>query len=120
MAAIRKIFQAGVETIFSVFNEAVKIGVLTQSFDDGFGTSSSSTDSVRCIFETFTEKDITLLSFAEMIQPKDVKGLMPSVDLVNCEMTTKGRITFAEGTYTVEGYDLDPLDVIYTLLLRKV
>ena len=45
---------------------------------------------------------------------------MPSVDLVNCEMTTQGYYLFGTDKYTVEAFELDPMNVIYTLLMRKV
>ena len=120
MANLRNIFLKGVETLFGVFNEAVKTGTYNLDTDDGFVEATTKSDSIRCIFEKFTAKDINLLSFASLIQPQDVKGLMPSVDLVNCTMDTQGYVLFGEDRYSVEGFDLDPMDVIYTLLLRKV
>lgn len=120
MANLRNIFLKGVEIIFSTFNEAVNSGTYSVETDNGFDDSSTASDEIRCIFESFVEKDISLLSFGSMIQPQDIKGLMPAVDLVNCEMTTKGQFTFDEKNYTVEGYDLDPMNVLFTLLLRKV
>jgi len=120
MASIRNIFLKGVETVFNVFNEAVKSGTYNVDIDDGFVTATTSTDTIRCIFETFEEKDVAVLSFSELIQPQDIKGLMPSVDLVNCEMTTQGYCIFGTEKYAVEAFELDPMDVIYTLLLRRV
>ena len=124
MAKLRNIFLKGVETLFKTFEEAVKLGTYNLDTDDGFNTSTTASDDIRCIFEKFTAKDVELLTFSKLIQPQDIKGLLPSVDLVNCEMNTQGYVLFGEGEaiekYTVEGHDLDPMDVIYTLLLRKV
>ncbi len=120
MAKLRNIFLNGVETLFKTFEEAVHLGVFNVDTDDGFNDVSTVSDNIRCIFEKFTAKDISLLSFASLIQPQDIKGLMPSVDLINCQMTTQGYVLFGSDRYTVEGHDLDPIDVIYTLLLRKV
>jgi hypothetical protein len=46
---------------------------------------------------------------------------MPYVDLVNNKdkMETKGFCTFSGERYEVVAFDLDPMSVIYTLLLRK-
>ncbi|MDP8268255.1 MAG: hypothetical protein P9L97_05950 [Candidatus Tenebribacter davisii] len=120
MTSIRNTFLKGVETVFDVFNEAVKTGVYTVITDDGFDDISTTTDTVRCIFETLKEKDLNSLSFSKLIQPQDVVALMPSVDLVNCVMTTTGTILFDEDKYSVIAFEVDPMTVIYTLLFRKV
>jgi len=120
MASIRDTFLKGVETIFSLFNEAVKVGTYNTDTDNGFDSVTTVSDTVRCIFESFEAKDVELLTFSDLIQPKDIKGLMPYVDLVNCEMNTQGYIIIDGDKYTVEGHDVDPMDVIFTLLLRKV
>lgn len=120
MAKLKKIFRSGVETIFSVFEEAVHTGTYTFTDDNGFDTPTELVDNVRCIFEKFTEKDVELLTFSKLIQPKDIKGLMPYVDLVNVpRMTTKGYCVFDGDRYEVVAHDVDPMGVIYTLLLRK-
>ena len=120
MASLRNIFLKGVETIFSVFNEAVKSGSYTLTLDNGFDTPVDQVDTVRCIFEKFTEKDVELLTFSKLIQPKDIKGLMPYVDIVNVsEVNSQGNITFGSDVCEVVATDLDPMSVIYTLLLRK-
>jgi len=117
---LRTIFIKGVETIFNVFDDAVKQGIYSVVFDDGFGTESTTNDMVRCIFETFTEEDVNTLSFAGLIQPQDIKGLIPFVDIVNSPMTAQGKVMFESDVYSIEGYELDPMSVIFTLLLRKV
>lgn len=120
MASLRNIFLSGVETIFSIFNEAVKSGTYSVITDNGFDATSTKVDTIRCIFEKFTEKDVELLPFSKLIQPEDIKGLMPFVDLVNVpEMTTQGFCIFDGERYEVVAKDLDPLSVIFTLLLRK-
>ncbi len=119
---LRDIFLKGVETIFNVMNDAVKTGSYNVDTDDGFDDATTTTDlGVRCIFENYEAKDVELLTFSKLIQPQDIIALMPAVDLVNCEMNTQGYFIFDfDGKrYTVEGHDLDPMNVIYTLLLRK-
>lgn len=121
MASIRNIFLKGVETIFKVFIEAVKTGTYKITTDNGFDVSSVASDDVRCIFEKFTEKDVELLTFYKLIQPQDIKGLLPYVDLIKNKdkMGTQGFCTFDGDRYEVVAFDLDPMSVIYTILLRK-
>jgi len=117
MANLKHIFIKGVNTLFNVFNEAVKTGTYTLVVNNGFDDIVETEIPVRCIFEKFTEKDVELLSFSKLIQPTDIKGLIPAED-VTLEMNTKGYCTFEDIKYSVEGQELDPMGVIYTLLLR--
>jgi hypothetical protein len=121
MAALRKIFLKGVETLFNTFEEAVKIGTYNLDTDNGFDVKTTATDTIRCIFENFTEKDVELLTFSKLIQPKDIKGLVPYVDLINNKdkVSSQGYCIFDSVQYEVVAFDLDPMAVIYTILLRK-
>lgn len=120
MAKIKNIFLTGIETIFSVFEEAVNSGTFTVTTDNGFDDGETVTDQIRCIFEKFVADDVTGLSFGSLIQPNDIKGLVPSVDLINNAMSTKAYVLFDSENYSVEGHEIDPMNVIYTVLLRKV
>jgi len=119
MASIKNTFLKGVETIFGVFNEAVKSGTYNVVTDNGFDTPSTSSTPIRCIFEKDFEKDVELLTFYKLIQPNDVIGLIPSVDLGVLELDTQGYCLFGTDRYEVVGHDVDPMTVIYTVLLRK-
>ncbi|MCP3683857.1 MAG: hypothetical protein GY861_14325 [bacterium] len=120
MAKLRNAFLKGVETIFKTFEEAVNTGTYTVVADNGFDTSSSTEDTIRCIFDKFKEKDVELLTFYKLIQPTDIKGLTPFVDLVNnSEITTQGSCKFDNVNYEIVAFDLDPMKVLFTLLLRK-
>ena len=121
MASLRNIFLKGVETIFKVFSEAVKTGTYVLVTDNGFVTASSASDNVRCIFENYMEKDVELLTFYKLIQPQDIIGLMPYVDLINNKdkVGTQGYCVFGGSKYEIVAFELDPMSVIYTLLLRK-
>ncbi len=120
MAALKNIFLAGVETIFNVFNEAVISGTYNIVDDNGFDTPFTISDTIRCIFEKSFEKDVELLTFYKLIQPKDVIGLIPAVDFVNnAEPITQGNCIFGADKYEVVGHDVDPMTVIYTVLLRR-
>lgn len=118
MAALKQIFIDGVNTIFDVFEEAVKTGTYNLTDDKGWGSSTPSSCPIRCIFDEFTQKDVNTLSFSELIQPTDVKGLVPGED-VTIEMSTQGYCILNGIRYSVEGHDIDPMSVVYTLLLRK-
>ena len=118
MASLRGTFLKGVETIFKVFKDAVNLGSYKLDTDNGFDTPSTATDPIRCIFERSFEKDVELLTFYKLIQPKDIIGLIPSVD-ITLEMNTQGYCVFGSDTYKVVGHDTDPMNVLFTVLLRK-
>lgn len=121
MASIRNAFLKGVETIFATFIEAVKSGTYKLDTDNGFDTPTTSSDTIRCIFENYREKDVEILTFYKLIQPKDIIGLVPYVDLVNNKdkVGSQGYCIFNGKQYEVIAFDLDPMSVIYTLLLRS-
>lgn len=117
---LRATFLHGLETIFTVMKEAVHTGVYTVEIDDGFDEPVLITDSVRCIFESFNAKEDKDVSFYELIQAKDVKGIMPFIDLINCELSTQAYVMFDTDKYMVEAFDVDTLNVVCILLLRRV
>ena len=119
MAKIKSIFLSGIETIFSIFEESVKSGEYSLIADNGFGTTSTTKKTVRCIFDKFTQEDLESLSFSSLIQPTDIKGLIPVVDLQGVAVNVKGIYTLSSDVYTVEGFEVDPLEVLYIVLLRK-
>lgn len=120
MAKLRHIFLSGLETIFKTFEEAVKNGIYYLEDENEFTSTTPSSCSVRCIFEQFKEKDVSLLSFSDLIQPNDIFGIIPFTDMTLAMKSTGSYITFTtEGTYAVVGYDKDPLNVMFTVLLRK-
>jgi len=118
MAKLKQTFVKGINTLFATFEEAVKNGTYTQVTDNGFDDASEESIDVRCIFDKFTEKDVELLTFSKLIQPTDVKGLLPAEDMT-LDMNVQGYCTFDSVEYTVEGQELDPIGVLYTLLLRN-
>jgi hypothetical protein len=120
MAQLRDIFLSGLETILSVFEETVKTGIYGIDDENEFTSSSSETCSVRCVFNQFKEKDVSLLSFSDLIQPNDIIGLIPYEDMTLEMKSSGGYITFTdEGTYTIVGFEKDPMNVMYTVLMRK-
>lgn len=122
MAELRDTFKEGLEVIFSTFEEAVHNGTYTLGSSNEFDSDlePSTDENVRCIFDTFREKDVSLLSFSDLIQPNDIIGIIPYDDMT-LKMSNEGYFEFddEEGIYTVVGHERDPLKVTYTALLRK-
>ncbi len=123
--SIRDIFLAGVETAFDVFNDAVKTAQYTLIVDNGFddATEVLLVDR-RIIKENFTKEDVETLSFSDEIQPTDVKGLIPFVDITG-DVNPGDTVLIEDDllgnkTFTVVAFELDPMSVLYTFLLRKV
>lgn len=120
---LKAVFVKGVEIAFSIFNEAVKNSSIIDVEDDGFDDSVVVThENIRVICESFSMEDVETLSFSELIQPTDVKGLIPGSDLdFTLNTTTQTlKITDTSVTYAIVGFDSDPYNVLYTVLLRTV
>lgn len=116
---IKQAFIDGVETVFTVFGEAVKAGVYTSTDDDGFDTPIVVIDDVRIILDAFSQEDISKLSFSDEIQPTDTIGLIPGADLA-VSMLTGNTVTIGIRKFTVVEFETDPYEVLYTTLLRDV
>lgn len=121
--SIRDVFLAGVETAFNIFNDAVKTAEYSLRTDTGF-ESTERMKPIRVIKETFTQEDVETLSFSDQIQPKDIKGLVPFVDLAE-EPNTGDTMAITDelmgdATFTVVAFAVDPMTVLFTFLLRAV
>lgn len=121
--SLRDVFLAGVETAFSTFEDAVKEGQYLIIKDTGFESSERELP-IRIIKESFTQEDVETLPFSDEIQPKDIKGLVPFVDLgeapntgdtINVEDELLG-----DAKFTVVAFTVDPMTVLFTFLLRAV
>lgn len=125
MAKLRHLFLRQVEQLFNIFEEAVRSGVYHQGNENNFtvepseGEPSVTSCVIRCIFEQLREKDVSLLAFSPLIQPNDIFGLIPCGDVTVPMNSSGGYVVFSEGTYYVVGYQKDPMDIIYNVLLRK-
>ena len=121
MAALRETFKNGLEIVFETFEEAVHEGTYTLGSSNEFDAEETfPTCEIRCIFENYREKDVALLSFSHLIQPKDIIGIIPFDD-VTLKMSNEGYVEFDDepGIYTVVSHQADPLKVTYIVLLRK-
>ena len=119
MAGIKQAFIDGVNTIFEVMHEAVDNGVYTAITDTGFEDPVTVTDDIRVILDNFTQEDIDVLTFSGDIQPTDSKGLIPAVDMAQV-MLTGNTVTIGTRIFTVVAFEIDPMKVLYTTLLRDV
>lgn len=120
---LKTTFKKGAELLFKKFKDAVKSGTYYSITDDGFDTNSTSF-TVRVIEESFNEKDIKYLSFSDLIQPNDVKGILLGVDLPAELHSQIDKLDIIQEdssvkTYTIVSFDRDPLSIVYTILLRK-
>lgn len=120
MADLEKIFAAGVDTVFSVFNEAVKLSTYQIVDDDGFGDlTESSISNIPVILDKFTQEDVRNLSLYKLIQPTDTKGLTPGKYFTTA--LKAGNTLDVEGrVFSIVGFETDPFGVLYTLLLRDL
>ena len=125
MAKLSKILFAAVETVFKTFEEAVNEADYEEASDDGLGTASEETIPVRLIADSFTQEDLKVLPFSDDIQPTDVKGLVPGIDLDGVTVKSGHQVTVTDvktgdqSTYSVIEFDVDAYKALYTLLLRS-
>ncbi len=114
---LKKAFTDGVEAVFNALKDAVKSGQYTVIEDDGWGESNTTTTPVRVIFDQFKQEDVEFSSFYDLIQPTDVKGLIPGKDLPTV-VKTSHTLLIGERTFTIVAFDTDAFGALYTMLLR--
>lgn len=122
--SIKNTIQKGVNTIFKVLKSIVYPAVYTDTSDDGFSVAVTVTHTVDVIIDSFSERDVQFLSFSELIQPQDVKGLIRGSQLPVFPTTT-GTLTVTStdavnGKYSVIAATTDAATALYTVLLRRV
>ena len=117
---LARVFEKAVDINFRVFNEAVKSATLEVTTDNGFDEPTTESYSIRVLLDKFTQKDISKLRFADKIQPTDTKGLVPGKEIKNTvgEPETGMIVRTDDNEFTVKGFDVDPYNALYTLLLR--
>lgn len=114
---LQKVFTKGVNTVFNVLNEAVHEGQYIAQTDDGWGNTSEASYPVRVILDQFKQEDVEFTSFYELIQPTDTKGLIPGED-ITVAMKTSNIVQIGERTFTIVAFETDPMQAMFTLLLR--
>ena len=119
---IRGTLAKGVETVFKSFGDVVKEGIYVITADDGWDDAEvTEYDPLRVITDKFTQEDIEASSFSDLIQHTDTKGLVPAVDFTDNDIIpTSGNVfKVNDVNFTIVAFDVDPADVLYTLLLRN-
>jgi len=123
MAISANVFHKGAETIFNVFADiaysATYISV-TQKTDFEGETTVESPTTINLIMDTFSERDTQFLSFSNLLQPTDIRGLVRGKQLSGVTMGTEDKVVVDGSTYHVVAYSTDPAGALYTLALRRV
>ncbi len=114
---LKNTFINGVNTVFSVLNDAVHQGQYIVVTDDGFGNVFEEYYTVRVILDKFTQKDVEFSSFHNLIQPTDIKGMIPGEDLPS-SINTSNFLQIEDRKFTIVAFETDPLEVLFTFLLR--
>jgi len=116
---LKTTFDNGVKTAFKVFKEAVKSANCVVVIDNGFDEKSESLSPTRVILDKFSQDDKDALTFTDLIQSTDTKGLVPGKELTVDISTVK--ILDVEGRrFNIVAFETDPYGALYTLLLRDV
>jgi hypothetical protein len=114
---LKLVIEKGVETAFTVFKEAVKDGQYISITDNGWDTPSETAIDVRVILDVFKQEDVETLSFSELIQPTDTKGLVPGIDLTS-DVKTSNFLSVNGRRFAIVAFDTDAFNALYTFLLR--
>ena len=123
--AIDTIIKKGVSTIFKILNPLVHPANYVIESDDGFGVTTSTTYPVSVIITTFTEDDMLKhVRLSNLIQAQDLQGLVKASD-IPVELTSGDYLTITDtsifnGRHNVVGWDTDPVNALYILILRRI
>jgi hypothetical protein len=123
--ALNTTFQKAAKTVFKVFSSLIVPVDYVVIVKDGFDVDTRTVYGVDMIIDSFAERDVQFLSFSNLIQPTDVKGLVRGQqmrDLGLSELGTNDVVVRKDNSveYSVIAYNTDPAEALYTLLLRKV
>ena len=114
---LKNVFLSAVNSIFSVLNDAVQQGQYIVVTDNGFDDVTETPYDVRVILDNFTQKDVEYTSFYDLIQPTDVKGLVPGED-IPVSVNTSDRLRVGDRDFAIVAFETDPMNALFTLLLR--
>ena len=123
--SLKTTFTKAAETVFNVFSSLIVKVNYVVVVQDGFDVDTRTEYPVDMIIDTFAERDVQFLSFSNLIQPTDVKGLVRGQDLRdNGVVAYSTRDTVVridnEVEYAIIAYSTDPAEALYTFLLRNV
>ena len=126
--ALKDVFLKAADTAFTVFesitHEADYVQITQSSWSDE--PAKETLFPVDLILESLAQRDVQFLSFSNLLQPTDLKGLIKGIQLPR-PLTTqdlvrvKADIQFPQDReFHVIAWNVDPADAVYTLLLREV
>lgn len=123
--SLKTTFTKAAETVFNVFSSLIVKVNYVVVLQDGFDVDTRTEYPVDMIIDTFAERDVQFLSFSNLIQPTDVKGLVRGQDLRDNGVTTYSTRDVIvridnEVEYAIIAYNTDPAEAVYTFLLRNV
>ncbi len=113
-------FKKAAKVVFKVFKDLIEVADYVVVEEDGFDISSETITLIDMIIDTFSERDVQFLSFSNLIQPTDVKGIVRGEQLANVAVSTQHRIDVGSDKYSIIAFSTDPAKALYTMLLRKV
>lgn len=123
--ALDKVIHKGVKTAFKVLRSMVHQANLIVS-KKGFGTVTKTTYPISIIVSSFEENDVQFLSFSSLIQPQDLKGMIPGEQLPALVLPSSGDqieilgSSVYTGVYSVPAHDTDAVKGLVVTLLRRV
>lgn len=118
--ALIDVFTQAADTIFTVFESLIVDASYVTVEDDGFDESVETPYPITLIIDGFAERDVQFLSFSNLIQPTDVKGLVRGSELTSVKVSTQDVVTVGDERYAIIAHNTDPAKAVYTLLLRNV
>lgn len=123
--ALNTVISKGVATAFKVLRSLSHPAQLIVRVEDGFADTVTYHQIKQIIIDSFSERDVQFLSFSELIQPQDVKGIIQSSEIPGIFPSSKDDIEVLDesvykGKYSIIANDTDPANAAYTLLLRRV
>lgn len=117
-------FQNAAKTIFNVFKSLIIKADYVDIEKDGFDVNNETLYPVDVIIDNFAERDVQFLSFSNLIQPTDVKGLVRGKQLLDQGLTfpsTQDVLRVSDGReFSIVAHATDPARAMYTFLLRKI
>jgi len=123
--SLKDTFLKAANVIFNVFESLTHAVNYVVVIKDGFDVDTREEYPVDMIIDNFAERDVQFLSFSNLIQPTDVKGLIRGQqlrDLGVLELSTQDKVVRIDTSreFAIIAYSTDPAEALYTLLLRDV
>lgn len=117
---LRTVFQKAAVTALKAVGDITQDAYYIETTDDGFDASSSVSTPIQIIYDTFTDAEASRFSFANLIQAKDKKGLVPTL-LCGVSIYVNNQIKDTDDVlWNIVAKEMDAANALYILLLRKV